>query len=117
MTKKDCRYATPYLLCAVCSNCQKCAEVCPAGIDIPEALRLYGEHRGDVTALAEKLRGMPAMRQPLDCIECGACTAHCPQNLDVKGIIRELSMLQLWGGRGENPPCSMPASPPKGELT
>lgn len=64
-----------------CSRCGKCRAVCPAGIDIPNVLRLY---KTDCTAHSAAE----------DCIECGACSAHCEMGLPVKDIVREMAMLQ-----------------------
>ena len=67
-----------------CSQCGKCRAVCPAGIDIPNVLRLY---KADCTICI----GHSAAE---DCIECGACSAHCEMGLPVKDIVREMAMLQ-----------------------
>ena len=67
-----------------CSQCGKCREVCPAGIDIPKVLRLY---KADCTICTGHSTAE-------DCIECGACSAHCKMGLPVKDIVREMAMLQ-----------------------
>lgn len=67
-----------------CSRCGKCRAVCPAGIDIPNVLRLY---KADCTIYTGHSTAE-------DCIECGACSAHCEKGLPVKDIVREMAMLQ-----------------------
>lgn len=70
-----------------CDGCRKCCAVCPAGIDIPAVLS--GLERG------VKSHRLSGSGQPIDCIECGACSAFCPQKLPVKEIIRKSAMEQI----------------------
>jgi len=72
-----------------CDGCRKCCAVCPAGIDIPAVLSGL-----ENSAKAHKHYG----GQPIDCIECGACSALCPQKLAVKEMIREIAMEQVCCG-------------------
>lgn len=85
---------TAYILDTVCEDCGQCCSYCPAKIDIPEMLKLYGR----CTDRKELLEGLQTLEdstiQPIDCIECGACTAHCPKKIQVKQIMQELAMLQ-----------------------
>lgn len=79
------------LLCIGCGNCR---EVCPAGIGIPEAIRIYEAYQKGDPEVLSRLNGMDSEGKPIDCIECGACSAHCPQGIDVKKILRTLAMMQ-----------------------
>ena len=91
MTGKEPCCAITYLPHTVCPTCRRCVAGCPAQIDIPRALQIYVDYRGSVAELSERLRELPNWRQPLDCIMCGASTTHCPQGIDVRCIMRELS--------------------------
>lgn len=78
----------------ICRSCERCLNVCPAGIDIPKALRIYEEFRSGTGRALEKLNSMDSQHQPLDCIECGRCSVHCPQGVDAAGAVRQLAMIQ-----------------------
>lgn len=54
-------------------------EGCPAQIDIPAFLQLYAEHQDNHAEIVRQLQSPHSAGQPLDCIECSACSAHCPQ--------------------------------------
>lgn len=71
-----------------CTGCNYCMP-CPKGINIPACFASYNasfahswytgvqQYVITVGALSEK------PRLASDCIQCGACTAHCPQHIDV----------------------------------
>lgn len=80
---------------SVCIGCGKCSAVCPAGIDVLEALRIYGQYRAGGPDVLDRLNRMESDGQPIDCIECGACSAHCPGKMEVKKMIRTLAMMQF----------------------
>lgn len=61
-----------------CTRCGKCVTVCPMGLPVYEAMRLY--ERGDIEAAAQ----FGAER----CSGCGACTAVCPSVLEVAHTMR-----------------------------
>lgn len=77
-----------------CTFCRKCCICCPAKINIPEAIEIYEEYLAGNIQILEKINRMESEGTPLDCIECGACSAHCPQGINAKKIIRELAMMQ-----------------------
>ncbi len=77
-----------------CKACGRCSKSCPAQIKIPEALGIYEEYLSGNMGILEKLDEMESFGKPVDCIECGACSAHCPEGMDVKGMVRELAMMQ-----------------------
>lgn len=43
-------------------------------------------------ALADAAK-IESVGKPADCIGCGACTGHCPQNIDTPAIMAELAEL------------------------
>ncbi len=76
-----------------CTGCRYCMP-CPKGVDIPALFRSY-----NMTALESKqqarfeyaqtvgLRKEPAFAT--QCIECGKCEQHCPQNIPIRQKIKE----------------------------
>ncbi|WP_160561366.1 4Fe-4S dicluster domain-containing protein [Parablautia muri] len=78
----------------ICTDCGKCSAVCPAGIDIPEAIRIYEKYRSGDPDVLNRLSRMKSDGKPIDCIECGACSARCPKGIEVKKMIRTLAMME-----------------------
>lgn len=76
-----------------CTGCRYCMP-CPKGVDIPALLRSY-----NLTALESKtaarfeyaqtvgLKKDPAFAS--QCIQCGKCEQHCPQNIPIREKIKE----------------------------
>ena len=76
-----------------CTGCRYCMP-CPKGVDIPALFRSY-----NMTVLENKqqarfeyaqtvgLRKQPAFAS--QCIECGKCEQHCPQNIPIRQKIKE----------------------------
>lgn len=95
--KRQLDLPAPFVPYTVCSSCKKCVEGCPARIDIPKALKIYGQYKaGNAEVLAE-LNKMKSHGLPIDCIECGACSALCPHEIKIRKIMRELAMIQASG--------------------
>lgn len=85
-------YAVP------CTGCRYCCADCPRQLDIPFLLAAYNEYRtGGEKDLSSwrlaRLGALPEDKRPSACIGCGACTAHCPQGLDVPACMREMAAL------------------------
>ena len=81
-------------LTELCNHCNKCSEVCPAGIDIPAMLQIYSQYQIEDAAALKRMDTREFSANPQDCIECGACSSYCHEKIPVKKIIRELAMLQ-----------------------
>jgi len=75
-----------------CTACRYC-EDCPMEINIPEFLRIYNSYKVDGPGALRQIESVDSTGSPLDCIGCGACTAHCPQNIDTPKIMEELKAL------------------------
>lgn len=76
-----------------CTGCRYCTDGCPAKINIPRYFELYNEqnryglnsfkwHYGE-----EKKKG----GAPTDCVECGQCEGHCPQQLKIMNLLKEVA--------------------------
>ena len=70
-----------------CTGCSYCVPHCPQNIPIPSVFSLYNEY---ARKPAEAWKVQPAYLElagsygkASDCIRCGQCQSHCPQNLPV----------------------------------
>jgi len=90
-----------------CTACRYCSE-CPMGLPIPELLSVYNGYRLSKNKMdLGRLRELPEEAKPANCIACGQCTAHCPQNIDVPAHMAELAelMVDLPQPPGRQPPA------------
>lgn len=83
-------YAVP------CTGCRYCCADCPQQLDIPFLLAAFNEYKtGGEKSLSSwrlaRLGALPENKRPSACIGCGACTAHCPQGLDVPAYMKEMA--------------------------
>ena len=87
-----------------CNDCTYCMP-CPYGIDIPAILLHYnkcvtaGEIAGPESENYKKARqaylvsydrAVPKLRQAARCINCGQCTSHCPQSIEIPKELRKI---------------------------
>ena len=72
-----------------CTACRYCTSTCPSGIDIPAWMSVYNDYkvRGGWAFDSKPTTG----GTPADCIGCGACEGHCPQDIIVPQIMAELA--------------------------
>ncbi len=76
-----------------CTGCRYCVDYCPKNILIPDYFAYYNSYnrfksipwkdRGDLNDL------MKENGKPSDCIKCGACEKHCPQNIDIRKYLED----------------------------
>ena len=78
-----------------CTGCRYCMP-CPQGVDIPGAFRCYNamylesKHQGRFQyAQTVGLTKEPAFAS--QCIECGKCEKHCPQNISIRKELTEVT--------------------------
>ena len=76
-----------------CTACRYCVSHCPQGLDIPDLLALYNEHRftggGFISPMA--LSAIPKEKQPSACIGCRSCEAVCPQQLKISEAMADFT--------------------------
>ncbi len=76
-----------------CTSCRYCCDGCPAEINIPEYLNLYNAYKVDGRGALRAAEKIESVGKPADCVGCGACTGHCPQNIDTPSVMAELAGL------------------------
>ncbi len=77
-----------------CTKCNYCAEVCPKHIPISELFAVYNEFlSAKITKGAAKAAFPTDGALAADCIGCGKCETVCPQGIDVKQRIENISKL------------------------
>ena len=76
-----------------CTACRYCTEVCPQGIDIPvlfsclNAKKLFNDFN---STFYYNVRTKDSAKAS-DCIGCGACEGICPQHLEIRALLKEVS--------------------------
>lgn len=74
-----------------CTACRYCCDDCPVEINIPAVLEVYNRYKTDGKGALNDMGDVESKGKAEDCIACGACTAHCPQNIAIKDIMQELA--------------------------
>ena len=76
-----------------CTGCRYCVP-CPKGVDIPGAFRSYNamalESKGE--GRRQYFQTVALTKDPAfasQCIDCGKCETHCPQNLPIREKLKE----------------------------
>ena len=68
-----------------CTACHYCTAHCPQGLEIPDLLELYNEHKftggGFIAPMA--LDAFAEDKRPAACIACRSCEAVCPQQIKI----------------------------------
>ena len=76
-----------------CTGCRYCVSICPQGVDIPAAFRLYDGYvkfNNPRELTWRYLHEIPSEKQATACVECGACAQKCPQNLDIPALLKSV---------------------------
>lgn len=80
---------------ASCGKCRKCSLGCPGHIDIPAMLAVFCKYQTDGKSALLPIKDFNKHGLPIDCIECGACTDHCPKRFNVRAAIKELAIQSI----------------------
>ncbi len=76
-----------------CTACRYCTSHCPKGLDIPELIKLYNEHRftggGFIAPMA--LSSYEKEKVPSACIGCKSCEKVCPQNIKISEMMTDFT--------------------------
>ena len=71
-----------------CTACRYCVDGCPAGIPIPDIFALQNAKLGKEGYDESAYGKFPATAA--DCVECGQCENACPQNLQIRDLLKEV---------------------------
>ena len=72
-----------------CRGCGYCKPTCPAGIDIGNAARMMLMLRRAPWQEYTTPAWIEEMKKIENCIHCGACSAHCPYQLDTPALLQQ----------------------------
>lgn len=77
-----------------CTACRYCTEYCPQGLNIPELVRLYNEHRfsggGFIAPMA--VGTLAEDKKPSACIGCKSCEKVCPQGIKISEMMSDFTL-------------------------
>lgn len=65
-------------------------------LDIPELLKIYNDYKYN-RRWEDNLNDIAPDKSPSNCIGCGSCMEHCPQNIDIPSIMKKLAKLNETG--------------------
>ena len=71
-----------------CTACRYCVDGCPAGIPIPDIFALQNAKLGKEGYDEAAYGNFPATAA--DCVDCGQCESACPQNLQIRDLLKEV---------------------------
>lgn len=78
-----------------CTGCRYCMAACPKGIPIPDFFAMYNAYRRDpgedwkIQPIYQRMAADHAKAS--DCIRCGQCESHCPQQLKIVSYLKEIA--------------------------
>jgi hypothetical protein len=74
-----------------CTKCHYC-DGCPMGLKIPDLLAMYNEYCIDPGPRnLMEVTELPKSEQPGSCVACGKCASHCPQSIDIPGVMSKFA--------------------------
>ncbi len=78
-----------------CTDCKYCVETCPAGVNIPACFKAYNEYNKtrDTEDFKKEYALIPDEKRAHNCIECGVCTEHCPQQIKIPDQLKKVGKL------------------------
>jgi len=85
-----------YISPMYCRMCGACGGVCDKGVPVPDMLRFltYVEGYGQFALAREKFLELPEQVRGIRCSDCGSCSVHCPNGVQVRGrVLRAQELL------------------------
>jgi predicted aldo/keto reductase-like oxidoreductase len=75
-----------YISPMYCRMCGACGGVCDKGVPVPDMLRFltYVEGYGQFALAREKFLELPERVRGIRCSDCGSCSVHCPNGVQVR---------------------------------
>jgi len=79
-----------------CTGCSYCMP-CPAGVNIPGNFSYYNDYyRFDDQKSKQNAKIMynsilSSAEKADNCVECGDCESHCPQNIAIRKILKNVA--------------------------
>ena len=77
-----------------CTECRYCTSHCPKGLDIPQLVKLYNEHRftGGGFIAPMVVSTLSERERPSACIGCRSCEKVCPQGIKISEMMKDFSL-------------------------
>lgn len=74
-----------------CTACRYCTSHCAKGLDIPELIKLYNEHRftGGGFIAPMVVGTLAEDKRPSACVGCRSCEAVCPQSIKISEMMKD----------------------------
>lgn len=76
-----------------CTQCRYCTPECPMHINIPAYLKVYNAYKSQGAWALNAMADVESEGKVADCIGCGACMGHCPQDIRIPEILAQLAEL------------------------
>lgn len=75
-----------------CTACRYCMP-CPAGVEIPKIFGLYNQYKisGNKWLFTNNYNVLPEDAKIASCVNCGKCTKHCPQKIQIPAELRKIA--------------------------
>ncbi len=76
-----------------CTDCKYCVEHCPKGVNIPACFSAYNEYNEtrDTNDFNKAYLLIQEEKRASNCIKCGICSTHCPQQIDIPKQLRKVN--------------------------
>lgn len=71
-----------------CTDCKYCMP-CPQGVDIPRNFTIYNNY--SLFGECEAYNNLNDEARASNCVKCGICETHCPQNINISYEMEEIS--------------------------
>lgn len=78
-----------------CTDCKYCVEHCPASVNIPACFSAYNDYNKsrDTDDFKRAYFKINDENRAHNCIECGACVSHCPQQIKIPDKLKKVKVL------------------------